>query len=272
MVGYVRGVAVLDRAPEGPARCTAVLVPGFTGSKEDFALVLDALSAAGYRVVAMDQPGQYQSPGPEERSAYTVEWLGTVVDEVAGEVADRPVHLLGHSFGGLVARAAVLARPDRYRSLTLMCSGPAGIDGNRKERMARLEPFARLGMAALYEEMEREALAAGTGLPAEPLREFLRERFLASSTAGLFGMSDALRSEPDRVDELRAAGVPTMVCFGEHDDAWPPRVQAEMARRLGAPVEVIAGAAHSPAVERPARTAELLTRFWNAFEDDPART
>jgi pimeloyl-ACP methyl ester carboxylesterase len=264
VVRYVKGVAVLDSVPEGPARATAVLVPGFTGSKEDFILVLDALAGAGYRVVAMDQPGQYQSPGPEERSAYTVEWLGSVVNEVASEVTDQPTHLLGHSFGGLVARAAVLARPDRYRSLTLMCSGPAGIDGHRKARMARLEPFARIGMSAVYDEMEREALAAGTGLPPGPMREFLRERFLASSAAGLFGMSDALVTEPDRVAELRAAGVPTMVCFGEHDDAWSPPTQVEMARRLGARVETIPGAAHSPAAERPVDTAELLTRFWDA--------
>lgn len=64
--------------------------------------------------------------------------------------------------------------------------------------------------------------------------------------------------------ELRATGVPVLVCFGEHDDAWPPGVQREMAGRLGAPVEVIAGAAHSPAMERPSETARALASFWAA--------
>jgi pimeloyl-ACP methyl ester carboxylesterase len=253
-------VAVLDAAAVGGDPVgTALLVPGFTGSKEDFILILDTLVEAGFRVVAMDQPGQYQSPGPARRSAYTVRWLGGVVDEVAAALGDPDLHLLGHSFGGLVARAAVLARPDRYRSLTLMCSGPAAIDGNRRERMARLEPYARLGMAALYAELEREA-----GPAPEPLGEFLRARFLASTPAGLFGMSDALLSEPDLVPELRLTGVPVLVCFGEHDDAWPPPLQRDMARRLGARVEVVAGAAHSPAAERPAATAKILAGFWSA--------
>jgi pimeloyl-ACP methyl ester carboxylesterase len=250
-------VAVLDARPAGEPAGTAVLVPGFTGSKEDFALVLGPLAEAGYRVVALDQPGQYQSPGPDRRDAYTVDWLGGVVGELAEAVGGgAPVHLLGHSFGGLVARAAALARPAGYRSLILMCSGPAAIDGNRRERMAQLEPVARQGMAALYAAMTAEAP------PPPPLADFLRERFLASSPAGLWGMSDALLGEPDRVAALRATGLPVLVCHGERDDAWDPAVQREMAARLGAPVEVIAGAAHSPAMEAPDPTAAAVATFW----------
>lgn len=45
-------------APEAPAgRGTALLVPGFTGSKEDFLDLLAPLSAAGFRVVAVDGRG-----------------------------------------------------------------------------------------------------------------------------------------------------------------------------------------------------------------------
>jgi pimeloyl-ACP methyl ester carboxylesterase len=252
-------IAVLDAPAAGEPRGTALLVPGFTGSKEDFALILGDLAAAGYRALALDLPGQYQSPGPDERSAYTMSWLGSVVNEVADDTDGAPVHLVGHSFGGLVARAAVLARPDRYRSLTLMCSGPAAIDGNRRARMARLEPYAHQGMAVLFEAMVAEAP------PPEPLAEFVRERFLASSAAGLFGMSDALLTEPDLVSKLRETGVPAMVCFGEHDDAWGPAAQREMARRLAARVEVFAGAAHSPAAESPAQTALTLLDFWSAI-------
>jgi pimeloyl-ACP methyl ester carboxylesterase len=91
---------------------------------------------------------------------------------------------------------------------------------------------------------------------------FLRTRFLASSIAGLFGMGEALRAEPDLVDQLRATGVPVLVCFGAADDAWPPEVQRDMAVRLGAQLAVIDGAAHSPAVEQPAATAATLAGFW----------
>src|SRR6202000_2469637 len=41
------------------------------------------------------------------------------------------VPLLGHSFGGLVAREAVLAAQEPPASITLMSSGPAALPGER---------------------------------------------------------------------------------------------------------------------------------------------
>ncbi|HEY0485715.1 MAG TPA: alpha/beta hydrolase [Mycobacteriales bacterium] len=262
-------VAVLDTppAPDAPRRATALLVPGYTGTKEDFAPVLDGLADRGHRVVAMDQPGQYESVGPDEPAAYTVRWLGSVVRAVAASL-DAPVHLLGHSFGGLVVREAAIAEPALFRSVTLLGSGPAAIGGSRKDRMAYVEPLlAAGGMQAVYDGVEQLARLDPTwsASPAE-LREFLRVRFLASSGPGLKGMGDALLNEPDRVDELRAAGLPMLVCHGEHDDAWLPATQAAMARRLGSRHEVVAGAVHSPAVEAPEDTVEVLARFWADVE------
>ncbi|MGW2853842.1 alpha/beta fold hydrolase, partial [Streptomyces sp. NPDC001215] len=45
---------------------TALLLPGFTGSKEDFIVVQPLLAAAGYRTVAVDGRGQFESPGPRD--------------------------------------------------------------------------------------------------------------------------------------------------------------------------------------------------------------
>jgi len=78
----------------------------------------------------------------------------------------------------------------------------------------------------------------------------------------LAGMGYALRTEPDRVEELRATSTPTLVLFGADDDAWAPATQVEMAERLGAKVVRIAGSVHSPAVENPAPTADALINFW----------
>jgi alpha-beta hydrolase superfamily lysophospholipase len=40
-----------------------VLVPGATGSKEDFRRVLPLLAAAGYRAESFDLAGQFESAG-----------------------------------------------------------------------------------------------------------------------------------------------------------------------------------------------------------------
>jgi pimeloyl-ACP methyl ester carboxylesterase len=266
-------IAMLDA--DGGSGTPALLVPGYTGSKEDFALILAPLAATGRRVVAMDQRGQFESPGPDHPAAYTVEALATDVHAVLADLAGPdggPVHLLGHSFGGLVARGAVLADAAAVASLVLLGSGPAAIDGERRSIMEALRPLlASGGMAAVYERLE--LLAAGDGRSAyrpPELTAFLRRRFLASSPVALEAMGDALASEPDRVDALRASGVPVLVAHGEGDDSWSPAVQAEMARRLAARYDVIGGAVHSPAVENPAATIRLLAEFWSATDPGAA--
>ncbi len=254
-------LALLDARPPAGSRGTLLLVPGFTGSKEDFRLVLPLLVEQGWRAVAVDLRGQYESPGPDEPATYTVENLARDVVALARTLG--PVHLVGHSFGGLVTRAAVLQAPDCFLSHVLMDSGPAGLTGPRREVMQLLRPVLEQGgLPAVWQAML--ALAR-----ADPLREqagadledFLEARLMGGSETGLLAMGDALLDEPDRVAELAAAGIPTLVLYGAADDAWLPQVQADMARRLGARAVVVAGALHSPAVEQPAVTAAAIVEF-----------
>jgi pimeloyl-ACP methyl ester carboxylesterase len=85
---------------------------------------------------------------------------------------------------------------------------------------------------------------------------------LAAGPQALIGMGDALTSEPDRVEELRATGLPVLVLHGAADDAWSPAQQADMAQRLDSAYAVVAGGAHSPAVEAPEATVRELLAFW----------
>ena len=75
-------------------------------------------------------------------------------------------------------------------------------------------------------------------------------------------MAEALLTEPDRVAELAATGVPVLVAHGEADNAWTPAAQADMAERLRARHEVIARSRHSPAIENPDDTVAVLLSFW----------
>lgn len=260
----IPGAGVCDRLP-------ALLVPGFTGSKEDFIAILQTLCAAGRRVLAVDMRGQYETPGPDDPHAYECAALGADVSALCREMGGR-VHLLGHSFGGLVARETVLAGEQPLASFTLMSSGPGAITGQRevegRELLAALGGTDDAGrpitVATLWDGVLEPQAVAG-GVPAE-IVAFLRRRMLANSPVGLAQMGHEVLSCPDRVDELVKADLPKLVLYGENDDGWETGVQAEMAGRIGAAKVVIPGAAHSPAVDAPETTASALTEFWNAAE------
>ena len=265
--------AVLEAFPEAGA-CelgTALLVPGYTGSKEDFLPILGELADGGRRVLAVDQRGQYQTPGPDDPAAYDLAELGKdIVDlmDVTGAV-----HLLGHSFGGLVAREAVLAASEPPASFTLMSSGPSALPGDRGGYLRNflsavddaltVEDLTARITQMWHASLKPQAIARGA---APPIVDFLQDRMLHNSPVGLVAMARHLLATDDRTEDLAKADVPVFVLYGENDDAWPTDVQEDMAALLGARRECIPGAAHSPAVEAPATTAHALTDFWDAAE------
>ena len=251
----------------GETNPPVLLVPGWTGSKEDFGPILEPLGEAGYLVTAVDQRGQFRSPFRPDGD-YSPIALGNDL-RLAAAALGGGVHLLGHSFGGLVARAAVLAAPDQFRSLVLLDSGPAGVDDGRRERLDLMRPvLAQHGLAAVYQALvQLDASEPGYKPPSDEEARFMRERFLASDPQALIGMAEALIDEPDLIADLAAADLPILVACGADDDVWSPQIQAGMARRLGAPYTAIAGAAHSPAVENPTATVATLVEFWRSAEN-----
>ncbi|WP_046730496.1 alpha/beta fold hydrolase [Streptomyces humi] len=254
-------------------RGVALLLPGFTGSKEDFNLLHPALGARGYRTVAVDGRGQYESDGPQnDESAYAqAELAQDVLAQAAAVGGGRPVHLLGHSLGGQIARAAVLLDPAPFRSLTLMASGPAQISTSQQQRVKLLrDALGVMSMGEVWEAMQAleapEELdgEADEGAPAD--REDLRSRWLRNKPAQLLATGLQLCTEPDRVSELAALPLPYHVLSGARDDTWPVLLLDEMALRLRARRTVVDGAEHSPNTDRPAPTAEAIAAFWESTD------
>jgi pimeloyl-ACP methyl ester carboxylesterase len=276
--------AILEAQPSRGVsfRRPALLIPGFTGSKEDFLPILEPLAANGRTIYAIDQRGQYQSPHATERHGYAPAQLAADVLAIADAVSGEGVHLVGHSMGGLIAREAVLKRAAAFLSLTLLGSGPASLGGERAATLTELLtvldpsngslPDDRAQLADVvrqiwHDQLEPQARADGTD---DHVIAFLRERTLRTCPIHYIVISRMLLDCPDRTDDLAkaasAACLATMVLYGENDDAWLPAEQDEMASRLGAERVVIPGAAHSPAIEAPVTTASRLTEFWNTAE------
>jgi pimeloyl-ACP methyl ester carboxylesterase len=264
--------AALHAVPRGrSATALALLVPGFTGSKEDFIALLEPLAEDGFEVVAIDQRGQYETGGPDDVEAYALEEFSldllAVTAELRERAATRPLHLVAHSFAGYVARDAVLratGTPLPWSSLTLLSTGPAAVGHGETERAKLLlAALPAMTLEEIWQAMREMDEASGAKLRLEPdIADFMHRRWLANVPAALAAMAQRLISEPDRVDELAKTPLPKLVLSGETDYAWPVDLQAQMALRLSAEHIVVPGAGHSPNAERPEGTAVSLSAFW----------
>ncbi|MFI5776239.1 alpha/beta fold hydrolase [Nocardia sp. NPDC051570] len=246
--------------PPGVAtRGTAVLVPGFTGSKEDFAGLLPILADAGFRCVAYDQRGQFESEGSEDRDDYTIETFSADLIGVV-ESLGAPVHLVGHSFGGYVARTAVVARPDLFSTFTLLASGPSSLQDIAFPPPAQVEQLIEAGGQDVVWQML--AGAGATEVLDQAKREFLHRRIFATRKANLVGIVRTMQTRPPAPAVVRAAGVPILVGYGDTGDLWAPEVHERFAAELGARVAVYRGVGHLPNEERPDQVRDDLVVFW----------
>ncbi|MEU9051180.1 alpha/beta hydrolase [Streptomyces sp. NPDC048384] len=266
--------AVVDSpaAPGVEVRGVALLLPGFTGSKEDFTLMHEPLAARGYRTIAVDGRGQHESDGPERDEAPYAR--GELALDVLAQVAalgtlDAPLHLFGHSLGGQIARAAVLLDHAPFSSLTLMASGPAQISDSQQQRVKLLrDALAVMTMAETWEAILAMGPPEEVGGPARGIGgpDLLRRRWLGTKPAQLLATGRQLTTEPDRVDELAALPLPFHVLSGASDDTWPVPLLDDMAARLNARRTVIPGAEHSPNADQPLRTSEAVADFWDTVD------
>ncbi|MGY4741632.1 alpha/beta fold hydrolase [Streptomyces sp. ATMOS53] len=247
-------------------RGVALLLPGFTGSKEDFHQLHGPLAARGYRSISVDGRGQNESDGPaEDESPYAQAELARDVLAQAAAL-DTPLHLVGLSLGGQIARAAVLLDHSPFVSFTLISSGPAEISESQKQRVKLLhDALAVMTMPQVWEAILAMGPPEEVGGPARGFGdpEQLRLRWLNHKPAQLLVTGRRLCVEPNRVAELAAVPLPFHVLSGARDDTWPLTLLDGMALELRAHRTVVPGAEHSPNLDQPLPTARALADFWD---------
>lgn len=258
-----------------------LLVHGIGGSSVQWQLTLPALAGAGYFVIAPDMPWFGESgDGPQPAL------FADFADSLAGLLRERfprGAHIVGQSFGGLVAQDLALRYPACALSLTLICSLGAperrGDGTGARPRARRLPVHARRAASFLLGLRVTRALLVA--VLASPLGARILGRRLVGNPGAMprglrWDMGRALRQTrimrsgidprlPDLSSGLRGLAVPAMVVCGENDTIVPPAVGRDLAACLPTPrFEVIAGCGHLPMLEKPRALAALLLSFFAA--------
>jgi pimeloyl-ACP methyl ester carboxylesterase len=255
--------------PNVSERGIALLTPGFTSSKATFYPILGMLADRGYRAITFSQRGQPGSSGPTDPANYRLDALAGDILELLTSLglASTPVHLLGHSFGGVVATAAVLAKPEQFASFTLWNSGPKKMDDDFDGILSALREH---GPRALWvkdrtdDGLDPDADLNGT---LNVIEQYYLTRLMTTAPAQLEAALTILATQEDHTAALASikarTGLPVLISHGAQDDAWPIDWQRDMAEKLGADYWVVAGAGHSAHADRSYLSASLLATFWD---------
>jgi pimeloyl-ACP methyl ester carboxylesterase len=123
--GVVLHMAYLDVKPAKPNGRTVVLLHGKNFCAATWQDSIEALSKAGYRVVAPDQIGFCKSSKPEHYQ-YSFQQLAANTHALLESIGVKQATVMGHSTGGMLAVRYGLLYPDQTEQLVL--ANPIGLE------------------------------------------------------------------------------------------------------------------------------------------------
>jgi pimeloyl-ACP methyl ester carboxylesterase len=127
-----------------------IAVHGGPGMSSDYMISLERLAGPDFAVATYDQRGTGRSSSPAEiASSYTLAKYVADLEAVRKAVGVDQVHVLGHSWGGVVAMSYAAAHPEHVRSLVLVSSGPPDTeakDAGQERMRQRIVTLQRQGV------------------------------------------------------------------------------------------------------------------------------
>jgi proline iminopeptidase len=249
--------------------------PGFTSH------YLNPLAALGDErpVIFYDQLGSGRSTHTTDSTLWTTGRFVAELDSLRRALGLREFHLLGHSWGTMLATQYVLAHPDAgVKSLIL--ASPA-------LSTARWVADADSLLTTMPDSIQRvieEHESAGTfdaqeyqdAVMAYYARFLWREEPGADVDSAFAGFNTALYgymwgpseftatgtlANFDVTDSLAMIELPTLFTTGEHDEAVPTTVQWFASLMPNAEVAIIPGAAHLTMQDAPEENVQVVREF-----------
>jgi pimeloyl-ACP methyl ester carboxylesterase len=256
-----RNVHVVENGPPGaPA---VLLIHGFASSTVWWDSLVPEL-AQHHHVIRVDLLGHGRSDSPAD--GYTIWEQGQLVGSVLTRLGVDRVIAIGHSTGGMVATALAEQRRDAVAAMVLIDTGPstgAFIPQNALYRLMFVPLIGPLLWRLRTETTIRKGLStaftADVDIPAQIIANVRAMTYRAFSATPKETMKYvARRSIPARLAELT---IPALVVFGALDRRWRSSSGAEYDLVPEVEVKIIPGVGHSPMIEAPGRTGQLLGDF-----------
>lgn len=225
----IGGLAAID-ASEGPL---VILLHGVGLRAEAWGAQIDALVAAGFRVLCPDMPGH------GETAFHRVEGLDSYAAPVAALI-DQPAVLIGHSMGALIA-TRIAAESENVKGVAALNAVFQRTDAARTAVLARANALDEGQVNDPSTTLQRwfaEKTSAERDACDNWLRQVDPRAYKAAYT--VFAKSDSPTAE-----QLAAITCPALFMTGEDEPNSTPRMSQEMAALApNGRAEIIPKAAH----------------------------
>lgn len=276
----VHGYRFYWKSVGDPGRAgTIVALHGGPGATHDYLLCFADLAADGYRVVFYDQLGCGRSELARDEGEYSVDRDVEDLEEFRRALGIDRMHLLGSSYGGLLAIAYTLAHPAPLRTLTL-ASGLASVPLTVREmgRLCRELPpplpaflaahgdrgeFQHPEYLAAVNEFYRRHLCRLSTWPPEltyTMEHTNSPKYRVMNGPNEFTITGTIRAwdATPRLGEIR---VPTLITAGRFDEVTPAVAESIHAGVRGSELEVFAESSHTAFWEERGRYMKRLRDF-----------
>jgi 3-oxoadipate enol-lactonase len=242
---------VAQRGDIGPA---VLLVHALGLDRRMWDPVMDTLSA-GRRVFAYDIRGHGWAPGAPD--PFTMADAAADLFGVLDGLGLDQAHLVGLSYGGGIAQAAAVSRPERVASLSLLATTDYPFDSfESRARAGETEGMAAQVVPSLTRWFTPAGLAeGGWGV------RYAREKVLRANPADWAAAWRAFKGMDVR-SRLTGFAAPTLVLAGEYDASTTPEIMAGIASRIpGAHFQQLPATPHMQTLECPELVAGALDAF-----------